>query len=54
MRNELRTVSYGELPATILVDIAEGAISAEPDYGGAVSCIRDAAAGIVKEMYPDG
>ena len=54
LRNELGTVFYGELPAKIRVDIAEGATSTEPDYGRAVLCIRDAAAGFVRETCSDG
>lgn len=54
VRNELGTVFYGTLPTTMRVDIADAKIDTEPDYGRAELCVRDTAAGFVKERCSDG
>ena len=50
--NELGTVFYGTLP--VVMRVAEAKIDAEPDYDGAMLCIRDAADGWVREKCSDG
>ena len=50
--NELGTVFYGTVP--VVMRVAAAKIDAEPDYDGAMLCIRDAADGWVREKCSDG